>query len=65
MGRDIYRHEYRDDNTRADELTHLVREGRPFYSNQIACSPIESKYLIHVAYRGVCDVGVDGDGRGC
>jgi len=65
VGRDIYRHEYREDNTRADELTHLAREGRTFYSNQVACSPIESQYLIHVAYRGACDGGVDGNGCGC
>eukprot|EP00959_Pyramimonas_sp_CCMP1952_P060853 1271090-Pyramimonas_sp.AAC.1 len=57
MGIDLYKHEYREDNTRADELTHLAREGHCFYNQYEYRFNFES-YLQPIACRGAFDGGV-------
>ena len=65
VGKDIFTHEYREANTRADELTHLAREGRTFYRNYVHFRSYEEGLLIPIAYRGAYDGGVCGKGSAC
>ncbi len=64
LGREIWRHEFREDNTRADELTHEARHGRTFYRTHCYLYPFET-YLVPFAIRGGFDGGVDQQGSGC
>jgi len=64
FGKDLYRHEFREDNTRADLLTHLAREGQCFYNKDDYHYGFED-YLKPVALRGCYDGGVCSKGTGC
>ena len=60
----MFRHEFREDNGRADELTHLARNGQTFYKTQRYLWPFES-HLEPFAMRGAFDGGVCALGSGC
>ena len=65
VGRDIFVHEYREANTRADELTHLARDGQTFHHNYRHRFAFERDYLKVVACRGGYDGGVCSKGSAC
>eukprot|EP00959_Pyramimonas_sp_CCMP1952_P295177 6173484-Pyramimonas_sp.AAC.1 len=60
-GRDFFKHEFRENNQRADALTHHAREGH----ERCTLRPVTPDYLRHyelVALRGRFDGGVDASG---
>ena len=65
LGRDLYIHEYREANTRADELTHMAREGHTFYHHHTHFYSFEVDTMEAVACRGAYDGGVCSKGSGC
>eukprot|EP00959_Pyramimonas_sp_CCMP1952_P226565 4737394-Pyramimonas_sp.AAC.1 len=64
LGRETWRHEFKEDNTRADELTHEAKSGRTFYITRCYLYPFET-YLVSFAIRGGFDGWVDQQGSGC
>eukprot|EP00959_Pyramimonas_sp_CCMP1952_P173059 3616675-Pyramimonas_sp.AAC.1 len=56
LGREIWRHEFRGGNARADELTHEAGCGRTFYRTRCYLYPFET-YLLPCAIRGGFDGG--------
>ena len=61
-GGDVFKHEYREANQRADALTHDAREGRERYVYR----PVQPEFKdsVCVALRGRYDGGVDAKGSG-
>ena len=66
LGSDIVRHEYREGNERADDLTHVAREGGPTSSNlPHTLLPYERDLYRLSHLRGAFDGGVSCEGSGC
>ncbi len=63
LGRDFLKHEFRENNQRADALTHCAREGRECYTMR-PVPPDLLEYHELVALRGRFDGGVDASGCG-
>ena len=65
QGRDLFKHEFREFNGRADRLTHLAREGHSYTLENYDVQRFSSYGRIPIAVRGSFDGGVSEAGVGC
>ena len=65
QGRDVFKHEFREFNERADRLTHMAREGRSYTLENYEVQSFSSNGRIPIAVRGSFDGGVSEAGVGC